>query len=217
MYNKIGINWLSEQGYCEYKLVLRHCKGLNITSADIEEGIEYHKLLGDKLSTKFESEGSKRLVKSLSDEIKTAIDLNKDFSFYQTNFKMECDLMIGEADEFTITNRSMYLGEHKSKPITGIPFYGDIRQTLAYGYCVKHQYPNILLPISCFMRDKITGEIFWSHLYETKDEIDVLDATHRSLDIVNGKRNPIPASKIIKCIKCNYHLLNLCDKDLTKK
>jgi hypothetical protein len=219
MFSRIGIGWLDDQGFCEYKLILRFVRHYDPVTLDITKGLEAHAKLGVELSNEFESKEYKQLsdVKSLRQElIESSANIDSNGKFYSTNFGVECDLMIGRMDEFELTNDLVIIGEHKTKARNGIPFYGEQRQVLGYAYCFRRQYPEILLPIKCFIRDKFTGEIFWTHMYNKQDEIEVLDAAHRSLDIVNGSRIAVPCSKINGCLSCRYHQFKLCDKDLAK-
>jgi CRISPR/Cas system-associated exonuclease Cas4 (RecB family) len=202
-YKRIGISWLHNQAFCEYQLFLKWVlKAPNLESIEVIEGDKSH---GTQRVTTNEKAAKSGIlpIKDILTSVKESTIVGT--KFYRTDFRVECDIMIGEIDEIFISKSKILIVDYKPLPRTGIPFLDDKRQTIAYAFCFHREYLNITTPIFCEIKDENTGNQIWLHEYTVADDADILDATYRSLDIVNQKREPIDTKNPNKCRGCRLN------------
>jgi len=200
----IGCSWLNEQSFCEYKLYLKHCKGVQV-----EE-------------TKEMLAGTKDHETALSDHLKKAdVKMNKedalksDLDLIAREFNVECTFedvhLMGRIDEVHTSKECIIITDDKGSCFVG---YGPRKQVGAYCLAMESMLEKLDVKkrVVGRLRHRETKEVFWENPFDENLKDEVLESIFRLRDVLTGKRRPEPTRNPKKCLKCNMP----CDKRVAK-
>jgi len=206
MITRVKASWFHIQGYCEYQLYLMVCKKVgNLDTPDTIAGTEAHAVL-DSMPGAGEVG-----ISNLADKVYQAQAKHQPFTAREVDVRGA--RIYGRIDCIEYHLNHVVISDNKPRPKTGVPFYGDQRQIIAYCMAFAAEFPDIQIPIVAKFRDHANKE-FWSHEFVEADKKDVNETIDRMLGIINETRDAKPA-KEYKCSGCYY--LPYCDMAPSKR
>ena len=191
--NNFPISWLNKQGYCEYQLYLEHFKGIEVSRTPaMKKGTAVH----EKLEEDFKQTATPATFQE-------ALELSKEKPIISREvFVISPPSGIrGYIDEIQITPKEIIVID--DKPGT-TPYESMINQVRAYCLCLKEMLVNDERTIKGALRQRDTGKIFWSEIFDEEVENSIKFLINRMEGLFDGTKPFVPTKNKNKCKSCRY-------------
>lgn len=191
----IGCSWLNEQSFCEYKIFLKKCKGIEIPpTKEMAEGTKDHE------TALAEHKERADITMKVDDALKS------DLALVARELPVECVIedihLMGIIDEVHTSKDSVIITDDKRSTYAG---YGPKKQVGAYCLAMESTLKKLGVEkkVVARLRRRKTDEIFWEDNFSDEMRKDTLESLYRLRDVLTDKRPPEPTKNPKKCAKCN--------------
>ncbi len=194
MINEIPISLLNTQAYCEYQIFLERVRGVRAEETKKMK-------LGKKVHSELEKEHEKKAELELTPKQTLKKSKKEKITLIARELEVRGKLLYGLIDEVHFSPSQIVIIDDKP----GTYAYMSNKKQV-WGYCLAfEEYLDPGMPLIAVLRNRDTQQVFWEKPFANRHRDMVKETTQRILDILNGKRVPVPTTNANKCRSCRFN------------